>query len=50
MALNEKNSDKILNSNLDLLEFSLDGNSAKESEKLELVLRLIRSYQIYIIF
>ena len=28
MALNEKNSDKD-NSNLDLIEFSLDGNSKK---------------------
>ena len=36
MALNEKNSDKILNSNLDLIEFSLDGNSAKESEEIRI--------------
>ena len=49
MALNEKNSDKILNSNLDLIEFSLDGNSAKESEEI-MVLIQIRFYQTYIIF
>ena len=36
MALNEKNSDKILDSNLDLIEFSLDGNSAEESEEIRI--------------
>jgi radical SAM protein with 4Fe4S-binding SPASM domain len=32
MAINEKIADKILQSQLDLIEFSLDGNSALESE------------------
>jgi len=36
MALNKKNADKILASNLDSIEFSLDGQSAEESEEIRI--------------